>query len=378
MIFFSPALRYQPGGYCAHSKFESRVAKTEFVLLRPPSLRYTVAMAHDSDTGDGNGSPLCLTVDSSSISKAAQLLAAGRLVAFPTETVYGLGGDARNAESVAAIFAAKDRPSFNPLISHVADAEAAFALGQKTPLAMVLADAFWPGPLTLILHRQADCQIAMLTSAGLDRIALRVPAHEAARALLREFGGPVAAPSANPSGRISPSRADHVVNGLGDRIDLVLDGGPCESGVESTVVDCSGDKAVILRPGGVTREQISAALTKAGLTLVNNEADGPKQDMVSPGMMQSHYAPTCTLKMNVLTPLEGMELIGFGEVSGAGILASTLSASGNLVEAAANLFDRLHAADATGASVIGVAPIPTTGIGEAINDRLSRAAAPRS
>ena len=335
-------------------------------------------MTHDHDTDVCSSSFTCLKVDADSIVKASQLLTAGRLVAFPTETVYGLGGDARNAGAVAAIFAAKERPSFNPLISHVADADTAFELGQKTPIATILADAFWPGPLTLILHRHADCPIAMLTSAGLDRIALRVPAHEGARKLLKEFGGPVAAPSANPSGRISPSRADHVVSGLGDRIDLVLDGGPCESGIESTVVDCSGDKAVILRPGGITREQISATLNEAGLELKNRDTDAPTQDMVSPGMMQSHYAPNSTLRMNVLTPSDGMELIGFGDVHGAGKLASTLSASGNLVEAAANLFDRLHAADTTGAGIIGVAPVPLTGLGEAINDRLIRAAAPRS
>ena len=216
-----------------------------------------------------------------SIARAADLLRGGGLVAFPTETVYGLGGDACNAAAVASIFAAKSRPAFNPLISHVASASEAFALGIETPAARRLADAFWPGPMTLILQRAPNCPIASLTSAGLDRIALRVPAHEGARRLLQQFGGPVAAPSANPSGRISPSRAAHVMAGLGGAIDMVLDGGPCSSGVESTVVDTSGTQAVILRPGGVTRDAIARCLAAGGLSLMPATQDGPGKDLPS-------------------------------------------------------------------------------------------------
>ena len=314
-----------------------------------------------------------------SITHAADLLRGGGLVAFPTETVYGLGGDACNAAAVASIFAAKGRPAFNPLISHVASASEAFALGIETPAARRLADAFWPGPMTLILQRAPNCPIASLTSAGLDRIALRVPAHEGARRLLQQFDGPVAAPSANPSGRISPSRAAHVMAGLGGAIDMVLDGGPCSSGVESTVVDTSGTQAVILRPGGVTRDVIARCLAAGGLSLMPATQDGPSTDRpVSPGQLESHYAPHARLKMNVTAIEDDMELIGFGPIAGAGRLQLSLSEIGNDSEAAANLFDMLHAADGTGSGVIGVAPVPDNGLGEAINDRLRRAAAPRA
>jgi len=323
----------------------------------------------------------CLPLSDESIARAADLLRGGGLVAFPTETVYGLGGDARNAAAVAGIFAAKGRPAFNPLISHVASASEAFALGIETPAARRLADAFWPGPMTLILQRAPNCPIASLTSAGLERIALRVPAHEGARRLLQEFGGPVAAPSANPSGRISPSRAAHVMAGLGEAIDMVLDGGPCSSGVESTVIDTSGTQAVILRPGGVTRDAITRCLAAGGLSLMPATPDGANPDRpnrpVSPGQLESHYAPHAGLKMNVTAIEDDMELIGFGPIAGAGRLRLTLSASGDDSEAAANLFDMLHAADGTGAGMIGVAPVPDSGLGEAINDRLRRAAAPR-
>ena len=313
-----------------------------------------------------------------SITRAADLLRGGGLVAFPTETVYGLGSDACNAAAVASIFAAKGRPAFNPLISHVASASEAFALGIETSAARRLADAFWPGPMTLILQRAPNCPIASLTTAGLDRIALRVPAHEGARRLLQQFDGPLAAPSANPSGRISPSRAAHVMAGLGEAIDMVLDGGPCSSGVESTVIDTSSTQAVILRPGGVTRDAITRCLAASGLSLMPATQDGPSKDRpVSPGQLESHYAPHARLKMNVTAIEDDMELIGFGPIAGAGRLQLTLSESGNDSEAAANLFDMLHAADGTGTGVIGVAPVPDNGLGEAINDRLRRAAAPR-
>ena len=320
----------------------------------------------------------CFPLSDESITRAADLLRGGRLVAFPTETVYGLGGDACNAAAVASIFAAKGRPAFNPLISHVASASEAFALGIETPAARRLADAFWPGPMTLILQRTPNCPIASLTSAGLDRIALRVPAHEGARQLLQQFDGPLAAPSANPSGRISPSRAAHVLAGLGGVIDMVLDGGPCSNGVESTVVDTSGTQAMILRPGGVTRDAITRCLAAGCLSLMPATQDGPSTDRpVSPGQLESHYAPHARLKMNVTAIEDDMELIGFGPIAGAGRLQLTLSESGNESEAAANLFDMLHAADHTGAGVIGIAPVPDNGLGEAIKDRLRRAAAPR-
>ena len=320
----------------------------------------------------------CLAITGESVARGVDILAHGGLVAFPTETVYGLGGDACNADAVAAIFAAKERPAFNPLISHVASAEAAFELGTATPIAACLAEAFWPGPMTLILTRRPDCPIALLTSAGLDMIALRVPAHAEARHLLEAFGGPVAAPSANPSGRISPTRAEHVLAGLGGRIELVLDGGPCESGVESTVIDCTVEAAHILRPGGVTRDAVAATLAAQELTLA---AEMPSTDEIkpaSPGQLASHYAPSAPVRLNVTAPEPGMELIGFGETGGAGELGLNLSPKGDLQEAAANLFDMMHAADATGATVIGVAPVPGTGLGEAVNDRLRRAADPRS
>ena len=334
----------------------------------------------------------CLPISPATIARAAKMLRGGKLVAFPTETVYGLGADACNADAVAAIFAAKQRPSFNPLISHVADQDAAFALGEKTRIAEILAAAFWPGPLTLILRRQPDCPLARLTSAGLDLIALRVPAHEGARALLQSFGGPIAAPSANPSGQISPSRAQHVLDGLDGRVGLVLDGGRCDNGVESTVVDCSGETAIILRPGGITRTDIITAFLRAGLpadTLGTNPAKTPdasqnQGQMASPGQLESHYAPRANLLTNISKAHPAMVLIGFAAIDGhnndnlpdnPGRL--NLSPSGDLREAAANLFDMLHIADATGTSTIGVAPIPNEGLGEAINDRLQRAAAPR-
>lgn len=318
-----------------------------------------------------------LDVSPPAIEDAAAVLADGGLVAFPTETVYGLGGDACNADAVAAIFAAKDRPAFNPLISHVASTETAFTLGEATPAARALADQFWPGPLTLILTRRPDCPIARLTSAGLEKIALRVPANAAARRLLSIFGGPVAAPSANPSGRISPTRADHVMAGLDGRVDILLDGGRCDSGVESTVVDCSGEIAAILRPGGVTRQQISDSLAAVGLELAPAGLSSEDDQPASPGMLASHYAPRAALERDVTEARPGMELIGFGTIAGAGAAVLNLSPDGDLLEAAANLFDMLHRADAVGSAVIGVAPIPAHGLGEAINDRLRRAAAPR-
>ena len=321
----------------------------------------------------------CLAISDQSITEAVTILVAGRLVAFPTETVYGLGADATNAAAVARIFAAKQRPAFNPLISHVASADAAFALGQKNPIAAALAAAFWPGPLTLILHRNDDCPVAMLTTAGLSKLGIRVPAHRSAQTLLQAFGKPIAAPSANPSGRISPSTATHVLDGLEGRLDLVLDGGPCESGLESTIIDCTGDIARLLRPGGITRDALAAALAKANCNPQIDMAEplADSENPVAPGQLASHYAPNAPVRLMANTSAADEELIGFGAVSGAGKLALNLSPSADLVEAAANLFSMLHAVDTADIAKIAIAPIPDIGLGEAINDRLRRAAAPR-
>ncbi len=318
-------------------------------------------------------------ISDAGIATAITRLRAGDLVAFPTETVYGLGADATNASAVAHIFAAKQRPEFNPLISHVASPDAAFKLGMENPISTSLANAFWPGPLTLILQRKAQCPVALLATAGLDKIGLRVPSHKGAQLLLRAFGKPVAAPSANPSGQISPSTADHVVHSLGENVEFVLDGGPCESGLESTIIDCTGRRACLLRPGGITREAIATALAEAGLdpTITIAKPLDDRAKPLAPGQLQSHYAPRATLRLAAETWKRGEELIGFGKIHGAGKLQLNLSPSGNLIEAAANLFSMLHAADATSTEKIAIAPIPNTGLGEAINDRLLRAAAPR-
>ncbi len=302
------------------------------------------------------------------VAAAAVALRAGQLVAFPTETVYGLGADATNDRAVAAIFAAKDRPRFNPLIAHVASLEAAFALGVFADDARALARAFWPGPLTLVVPRAADCPVSLLASAGLPSLAIRVPAHPLALALLKAVDRPVAAPSANPSGRISPTTAEHVRQGLGDRVAVILDGGATTVGLESTVVSFMGAKATLLRPGGLPREEIEDRL---GIRLGMNEdaEDHPH----SPGQLPSHYAPQAPLRLNADVPHDGETYIGFGRFGGG---AFTLSASGDLAEAAANLFRLLHLADAAGRP-IAVAPVPQFGLGEAINDRLARAAAPR-
>lgn len=307
--------------------------------------------------------------NSREISKAAKLLRDGGLVAFPTETVYGLGADATSDAAVARIFAAKARPQFNPLISHVADIEAALALGVFPKQAEMLARQFWPGPLTLVVKRRRDCPVSLLASAGLDSIALRVPQHDVALALLAEVARPVAAPSANRSGRISPTTAEHVRQSLGAVVDLVLDGGPCAVGLESTVVQFLDGKARLLRPGGLQRDVLEQAM---GSRFVEASDGGP---LHGPGQLESHYAPQAALRLNALSPLLGEVYVGFGEY---GRGATSLSTSGDLQEAAANLFRILHEVDALGSSMIAVAPIPDTGLGEAINDRLRRAAAPRS
>ncbi|MBU0726377.1 MAG: threonylcarbamoyl-AMP synthase [Alphaproteobacteria bacterium] len=303
------------------------------------------------------------------IAQAAAHLRAGRLVAFPTETVYGLGGDATDDHAVAAIFAAKGRPSFNPLISHLPDLDAARKLAIFTPLAERLAANFWPGPLTLVLRRRPDCPVSHLACAGLDTIALRVPAHPVATRLLRATGRPVVAPSANPSGKVSPTQAQHVRNLLGDRLALVLDGGACAIGVESSVVDATGDRPVLLRPGGVTLEALEQAV--GPVTLPEHDPDAP----TSPGQLASHYAPALPVRLNATNAAAGEALLGFGPTDGTEAL--NLSRAGDLQEAAANLFAMLRALDRPGLSGIAIMPIPETGLGRAINDRLRRAAGPR-
>lgn len=299
------------------------------------------------------------------IARAGQILASGGLVSFPTETVYGLFADARNDQAVAGIYQAKGRPSFNPLIVHVPDLAAAEALVEFTPAARALAQAFWPGALTLVLPLRAGAGISKLVTAGLDTLAVRVPSHPVARDVLLAAGVPLAGPSANPSGRISPTKADHVIAGLSGRIDAVVDGGACGVGVESTIVGGFG-VPVLLRAGGIASEDIEAVLGQPLATAGDA--------IVAPGQMTSHYAPTGSVRLNAKTVLPGETLLGFGPVEGASL---TLSASGDLVEAAANLFDCLHALDRLGAERIAVSPIPMTGLGLAINDRLARAAAPR-
>jgi L-threonylcarbamoyladenylate synthase len=302
---------------------------------------------------------------------AVALLRAGELVAFPTETVYGLGADARSDSAVGAVFAAKGRPSFNPLIVHVADRAAAEALARFTPQAAGLAERFWPGPLTLVLPRH-DAGLAEAATAGLPTLALRVPAHPLARRLLARFGGPLVGPSANPSGSVSPTTAAHVRDGLGGRIAAVLDGGACPVGVESTIVGFEGETPLLLRPGGLPVETLAEALGR-GLALPR----GP--GVTAPGQLASHYAPRAALRLGVREPAAGEVLIGFGAVEGShpGL---NLSPAGDLGEAAANLFALLRAGDAiaAGGGRLAVAPIPLRGLGLAIHDRLTRAAAPRA
>jgi L-threonylcarbamoyladenylate synthase len=306
-----------------------------------------------------------LPPDDAGLARAAAILRAGGLVAFPTETVYGLGGDARSDRAVARIFEAKGRPRFNPLIAHVASVEAARRIARFTPEADRLAAAFWPGPLTLVLPLREDAGLAPLVTAGLPTVALRVPAHPLARRLLEAAGGPVAAPSANPSGRLSPTRAEDVLAGLGGRIEAVLDGGACPVGVESTILGLDGPPR-LLRPGGLPVEAIEACL---GAPLLPAETGAAP---VAPGMLASHYAPEAALRLDATEAAPGERLLGFGPVAG----DLSLSPSGDLTEAAANLFHHLRALDARGGR-IAVAPIPDRGLGRAINDRLARAAAPR-
>jgi L-threonylcarbamoyladenylate synthase len=306
------------------------------------------------------------------IEQAGRLIRGGALVAFPTETVYGLGGDATSGTAVAAIFAAKGRPSFNPLIVHVPDLAAAETIGALSPDARALASVFWPGPLTLVVKRKPGCPVTDLATAGLETVALRVPDHPVAQAMLRAAGCPVAAPSANRSGHVSPTLAQHVEDDLGSLITLILDGGATVHGLESTVVDASGPKLILLRPGAVTADQIATTL---GVAIASAPAVGDAP--ISPGQLASHYAPMARLRLNATVANEGEALLAFGPAAASSGFIINLSPSGKLDEAAANLFASLRAFDAAGSSDVAVMPIPETGLGVAINDRLRRAAAPR-
>lgn len=306
---------------------------------------------------------------------AAAMLKAGKLVAFPTETVYGLGADATSSVACRRIFQAKGRPPTNPLIVHVADIATArnFTAGWTTS-AQRLAEEFWPGPLTLVLPRAAGCEVAELATAGLETIAVRVPAHPVARAILQSFGKPVVAPSANVSGHVSPTTAEHVAADLSGRIDLIVDGGPAPVGLESTIVGCFA-RPLLLRPGGLPRSEIEAVLGERLAELPGHEAaDQP----LAPGMLASHYAPRSPVRLNATTIEPGEALLAFGSSAVAGVdkaaAVLNLSPRGDLVEAAANLFRQLRSLDAVAATQIAVMPVPNEGLGEAINDRLRRAA----
>src|SRR6516162_7878934 len=311
-----------------------------------------------------------ITPDAPAVARAARALAAGSLVAFPTETVYGLGADATNGAAVARVYEAKGPPSFNPLIAHVADAAAARAL----------ASAFWPGPLTLVLPKLADCPVAELATAGLDTIAVRVPSHPLARAILTAFGRAVVAPSANRSGHVSPTTAQHVLADLRGRIELIVDGGPTPMGLESTIIACL-DRPVLLRPGALPRADIEREVALAEAPSATASAADVDEVPIAPGALASHYAPRARLRLDALRVEAHEALLAFGStpVAGAERAAAVLNLSsrGNLIEAAANLFSHLRALDASGAATIAVMPVPRAGLGEAINDRLKRAAAPR-
>ncbi len=322
---------------------------------------------------------LILPAGAAGAEAAARTLAAGGLVAFPTETVYGLGADAGNAGAIAHLYAAKGRPAFNPLIAHVADLAAARRIGQFDACASRLAEAFWPGPLTLVVPKTENCPVAELATAGLDTVAIRIPAHPVAQAILRAFGGAVVAPSANLSGHVSPTLAAHVEGDLAGRIDLIVDGGPVTVGVESTIVGCFA-APMLLRPGGLSRERIEAVLG-APLARLPAEADSDDSQPLAPGMLASHYAPRAHVRLNAQDVAPGEALLAFGPARLPGLEAAAavmnLSPSGDLDEAAANLFGYLRALDERRPRAIAVMTIPEEDLGEAINDRLRRAAVAR-
>jgi L-threonylcarbamoyladenylate synthase len=322
-----------------------------------------------------------LTADPAGIARAATLLRDGALVAFGTETVYGLGADATNGSAVAAVFDAKGRPHFNPLICHYPDAEAAFAQVEPNEAAHRLAAAFWPGPLTLVLPRRVTCPVALLAGAGLDTLAVRVPAHPVAQGLLRAVGRPVAAPSANRSGQVSPTTAAHVLDGLAGRIAAVLECGPCPVGVESTVLDLTGPRPVLLRPGGVTAEAIETLIGPVGRPIPPAAAEAAR-GLRSPGLLVSHYAPSLPVRLLATTIGADEALLAFGPPLPGAALTFNLSDARDLTEAASLLFTGLRWLDTEatrrGLSCIAAMAVPETGLGLAINDRLQRAAAPRA
>ena len=319
-----------------------------------------------------------LPADATGIAEAARLLRDGELVGFGTETVFGLGADATHDRAVAGIFAAKGRPHFNPLICHYPTAEAVFAHVEADERARALAAAFWPGPLTLVLPRRVTCPVALLAGAGLETLAVRVPAHDQALALLRETGRPVAAPSANRSGQVSPTTAAHVMEGLGGRIAAVLDGAACPVGVESSVLDRTGRGAVLLRPGGLPRAAIEAVIGRVGTGITPAQAEAAR-GLRSPGLLVSHYAPGLPVRLDATHVGPDEALLAFGPPLPGAATTFQLSQTCNLTEAAARLFAGLRELDARGQGLraIAVMPIPAEGLGEAINDRLQRAAAPR-
>ena len=306
------------------------------------------------------------------VAEAATLIGAGALVAFPTETVYGLGADATSDMAVAAVFAAKGRPDFNPLIVHFAETQAASRVVVFDQRARALARAFWPGALTLVVPRRPGNRISLLASSGLDTLAVRVPDHPVGRALLEAAGRPIAAPSANRSGTVSPTTAGHVAASLGDRVALILDGGPCRVGIESTVIDLTGAEPVVLRPGGIATEAIEAEI---GALAAPETGAGPAR---SPGMIGRHYAPRTPLRLDAQTPRPGEALLAFGPDAPTQTPGEVLnlSTTGDVEEAAANLFSMMRALDDAQATVIAVMTVPEAGLGRAINDRLRRAATP--
>ena len=325
-----------------------------------------------SGTPDGANATLAHIVapGPDAIARAAGLLRNGGLVAFPTETVYGLGADATSDAAIAALYRAKSRPPANPLIVHVAEAAGAESVAVLDSRARALAEAFWPGPLTLVLRRTARCPVSAAVSAGLSTVAVRVPDHPVALALLRAVDLPLAAPSANPSGRLSPTTAQHVAELLGDSADLILDGGRCRVGIESTVLALNGDEPVLLRPGAVGREALAAALgTQVSVT------PGAREQATSPGLLGRHYAPRTPLRLGAVDAGPDEGLLAFGSAAPAGAaITRNLSRSGDLHEAAANLYDLMREMDGSGVAGIAVVPIPDEGVGRAINDRLRRAA----
>jgi L-threonylcarbamoyladenylate synthase len=322
---------------------------------------------------------LVLPAGEAAVAAAVRVLGEGGLVAFPTETVYGLGADATNASAIARLYQAKGRPAFNPLIAHLGDLDAARRIGRFDAAALLLAEAFWPGPLTLVLPKSADCAVADLATAGLDTVAIRIPEHRIAREILRAFGRPVVAPSANLSGHVSPTIAAHVLGDLDGRIDLIVDGGAVAVGVESTIVGIF-DAPMLLRPGGLPRADIERVLGHA-LVQPPADADSDSGQPLAPGMLASHYAPRTKVRLNAdrIEPGEALLAFGLGAISGidAASTVMNLSARGDLAEAAANLFGYLRTLDTKGARTIAVMPIPQDGLGEAINDRLRRAAVGR-